>query len=211
MCPSSFVTKGREKSQRSVVLKEDDCEHWAEYFPGEARVNAWKLHSEILKKKKKQKRRIMTQGNPGIHHSSWSFSSHDGTIFANTPANGTVETNEEATVYIKDFNIGGWESVYRQTAKSCSVSVSCMTSRACEAVGAKFASGVGVHSGSVSCCCCWSLPRWCPAGVPLIFLHFSIFSIFIFHFSFSFDFRSSCQSTASGAELDMGRNVRPMM
>ena len=58
----------------------------------------------------------------------------------------------------------------------------CVTCRACKAVGAKFASGVGVCLGSVSCCsccCCCScapLPR-CAAGVPPVSR--SLFFIFL--------------------------------
>ena len=90
---------------------------------------------------------------------------------------------------------------YRHTGKSCSVSVSCVTCRACEAVSAKFVSDVGVCSGSVSycscccfsCCCCPCAPllRWCATGVPSIcsrvFSFFcSIFRVFCFHRSGSF-------------------------
>ena len=55
---------------------------------------------------------------------------------------------------------------------SCSVSVSCVTSRACEAVGAKFSSRVGVCLGSVS----GVLLRRCPAGVPPVSCSFSHFT-----------------------------------
>ena len=54
----------------------------------------------------------------------------------------------------------------------CSVSVSCVTC-ACEAVGAKFASGVRVCLGSVSSCCCSCAPR-----CPLVSRNFSSFFLF---------------------------------
>ena len=34
--------KERKKSQRFCVLREDDCEEWAEYLAEEARVRVWK-------------------------------------------------------------------------------------------------------------------------------------------------------------------------
>ena len=77
-------------------------------------------------------------------------------------------------------DLGGWATVIDKPGHRllCSVSVSCVTSRACEAVGAKFASSVGVCSGIVSrCCCCAPLPRWYPAGAKFILL--LIFSLFI--------------------------------
>ena len=80
------------------------------------------------------------------------------------------------------YFIGGWENVIdkRGNRVPCSVSrVGCVAS--CEA---KFASGVGVCSGSVSCCGSLVLAAAarCPVGVPSIFLHFP-FSIFL-DFSF---------------------------
>ena len=62
----------------------------------------------------------------------------------------------------KRVDLGGWATVIDKPGNrllcSVSVSVSCVTSRACEAVGAKFASSVG-REGSVQ--------KLCPAGAPV--------------------------------------------
>ena len=82
--------------------------------------------------------------------------------------------------------IGGWETVIDKPGSRvpCSVSVSCGTCRAPEAVGAKCASGVGVCLESV---CSWLvllllLLRWCPASIS--FFLFSSFYVMCFHFVF---------------------------
>ena len=64
--------------------------------------------------------------------------------------------------------------------------VSCVTRRACEPVGAKFASSLWVCYGSVSCCCCSPLPRSCPvrfsSSKELFIYSLFIFIFFTFHF-----------------------------
>ena len=81
--------------------------------------------------------------------------------------------------------------------------------RACEAASAKCASGVGGCLGCVSSCSCSCfalLPRWCPAGVPFMFLQcsfifhvfhvfsFSLFRVLVVDFSFFHRHALSCRS-----------------
>ena len=60
----------------------------------------------------------------------------------------------------RDWRLG---QSHRQTGTTCSVSLSCVTYRTCEAVGAKFFSSVGVFRTASCCCICC-----CCAVAPLV-------------------------------------------
>ena len=123
-------------------------------------------------------------------------------VFKKKMTGGMNEVSMEGKFQEAEKYFEGDASLLDDRGNRVPCSVSCVTCRACEAVGAKFPFGVGV------CCVLLLLllllllrPGWRSAGVICcsFFLHFFIvqfsivFHFFIFHFSFVFHF--SCFSS----------------
>ena len=113
-----------------------------------------------------------TSGGSTQQASDWVSHVHRG--FFKRYFDGSVacpgwQVNSPTSSRVLKSEVGRMLSTIRKSRVPCSVSVSCVTCRACEAVRVKFSSGVVGVLASVSCCCSWvPLLRWCSTGVTVI-------------------------------------------